>query len=253
MASSSRRNEQVSLPCPAWVWSNNSNVHVAKDRCWFGDDYTPLVSFFTDMVGNSIEVVGIGTVDLPTKISPTRTGPSSHGILHLKKVLHAPSIICNIIGQPILDDYNILTSFSESSLGRSGSITNLSDGRSVAYFKPLNRDTWFFQVRLSGPPVGPKVGPSPFNSSKNYMIHAFWPESERQRFAALQASRQIPATASGPLTSAEKTWLKTHYRTEFNFLRVHGLSIFKDEDREEGRTILRAIMSDDSDEPGNCS
>ncbi|KAF5859752.1 hypothetical protein ETB97_002474 [Aspergillus alliaceus] len=196
--------------------------------------------FSRTCLGTRSKVVGIGTVDFPTKISPTQTGPSSHGVLHLKKVLHAPSIICNIIGQPLLDDCNVLTSFSESSLGSSGSITNLSDGRSVAYFNPLNR-------------VGPKVGPPPFNSSEEYMIHAFWPESERQRFAALQASRQIPATASGPLTSAEKAWLKRHHRTEFNFLRVHGLSIFKDEDREEGRAILRAVMSNDGDEPGNCS
>jgi hypothetical protein len=207
------------------------------------------VSFFKDMFGNTIEVVGIGTVELPTKISPTKTGPSSHGILRLEKVLHAPSILCNIIGNPILDDYEVLTSFSKSPSGTAGSITNLSDGRPVAYFKPMIRGVRFWEVRLSGPPVGPKVGPSPFDSSVAYVLHALWPDSERQRFAALQASRQTRATASGPLTSAEKAWLKTYYGNEFKFLRDHGLSIFKDEDREEGRTILRAIMSNDDDEP----
>lgn len=198
------------------------------------------------MVGNSVEVLGIGTVNLPAKISPTRTGPSSHGILRLKKVLHAPGVICNIIGQPIMDDYQV--TLSPESLSSPGSITNLTDGRSVAYFKPM-RSARFWEVRLSGPPVGPKVGPSPFSSSGLYVIHAFWPDSERQRFAALPASRQTQATASEPLTLAEKAWVKTHYGSEFKFLRVYGLSIFKDEDREEGRIILRAIMSDDGGEP----
>lgn len=82
-----------------------------------------------------------------------------------------------------------------------------------------------------------------------YLLHAFWPESERLRFAELQASRQAQAQAaasgSGPLTQAERAWLKTHYGNEFNFLRDYGLSIFKDEDREEGRAILRAFMSND--------
>lgn len=202
------------------------------------------MSFFTDMVGNSIEVVGIGTVDLPTKSSPTETGPSSHGILRLKNVLHAPSMFCNLIGRPILDDYEISLA-SGSALGPSGFITNRSDGRAVAYFKPLTGDVTLFEVQLSGPPVGPEVGPSPFRPSECYMLHAFWPASERQRFEALQASHQTQATASGPLTQAEKAWLKTHYGNEFEFLREYGLSIFKDEDREEGYTILRAIMSND--------
>ena len=201
------------------------------------------------MLGNSAEVVGIGTVDLITKTSPTKTGPSSHSVLRLKNVLHAPSMICNIIGHPILDDYKVETSFSDNPSDPRGFITNLSDGRSVAYFKPQIQGVRFFEVRLSGPPVGPKVGPSPFDSSTVYMIHAFWPDSERQRFAALQASRQTQTTASGPLTRAEKAWLKTHYGNEFKFLRVYGLSIYKDEDREEGRTILRAMMSNDDGEP----
>ncbi|KAE8391240.1 hypothetical protein BDV23DRAFT_153679 [Aspergillus alliaceus] len=114
--------------------------------------------FSRTCLGTRSKVVGIGTVDFPTKISPTQTGPSSHGVLHLKKVLHAPSIICNIIGQPLLDDCNVLTSFSESSLGSSGSITNLSDGRSVAYFNPLNRGTRCSKSGLAGFQSAPSLG-----------------------------------------------------------------------------------------------
>lgn len=200
-------------------------------------------------MGIPAKVVGIGTVDLPTKVSPTRTGPRSHGNLRLKNVLHVPGGLCNIIGWPILEDYEAITSFSRGPTGTSGSIANLSDGRSVAYFKPQSQGVRFLEVRLSGPPVGPLLGPSPFDTSGTYRIGATWPESERERLAAtVVASPQIKYAGPGPLTSAEKAWLKEHYGNEFKFLRAYGLSIYKDEDREEGRTIVRAMMSHDDHE-----
>jgi hypothetical protein len=48
-----------------------------------------------------------------------------------------------------------------------------------------------------------------------------------------------------PLTGEEKAFLKEHYRGEFHFLRSHGLSIYKEDDRAEGRAILRALMDHD--------
>ena len=50
-----------------------------------------------------------------------------------------------------------------------------------------------------------------------------------------------------PYTAAEKAWLKKHYGGEFHFLAVYGLSIYKEEDREEGRGIARAMMANDDD------
>ena len=40
----------------------------------------------------------------------------------------------------------------------------------------------------------------------------------------------------------ERAFIRTHFKSEYNFLLTHGLSIYKDEDREEGRAILRALM-----------
>ncbi|MDI1488026.1 MAG: hypothetical protein OHK93_007300 [Ramalina farinacea] len=48
-------------------------------------------------------------------------------------------------------------------------------------------------------------------------------------------------------TQEEKHWLKKHFDGEFKFLRDYGLSIYKDEDREEGRQLLRALMEGDLD------
>lgn len=58
-----------------------------------------------------------------------------------------------------------------------------------------------------------------------------------------------PSTTNGaaysgtaPYTAAEKQWLKDAWVDEFHFLRAYGLSIYKEEDREEGRAIVRAFM-----------
>lgn len=48
-----------------------------------------------------------------------------------------------------------------------------------------------------------------------------------------------------PYTSAEKQWLKTHWGSEFHFLRCYQLSIYDEGDREEGRRIARALMEAD--------
>lgn len=50
-----------------------------------------------------------------------------------------------------------------------------------------------------------------------------------------------------PLTGPEKQWLKAHHKDEYHFLRDYGLSIYKEEDREEGRSIIRALMDDEED------
>lgn len=240
-----QRSHQTDLPCPTWVFSNGSNVHVAKDRSWFGDDYVPLDSAFNSTIGPPTKVIGIGTVDLPTKTSPTRNGPRSHGTLRLKNVLHAPGIVCNIIGSPVLNEHNVSLSCSRNS---SGSISQLSDGRLIAYFKPMTQAVRFFEVRLSGPPVGPKVGPSPLDPSTNYVLRAEWPDSERKKHVTMQVLFQDKDRADGPLTATEHAWVKKHYGNEFKLLQVHGLSIYKEDDRAEGRIIVRNMISCDNEE-----
>lgn len=42
--------------------------------------------------------------------------------------------------------------------------------------------------------------------------------------------------------------MKFHYGGEFHFLTSYGLSIYKDEDREEGRGIMRAFMREEGPE-----
>ncbi|KAL8915366.1 MAG: hypothetical protein Q9171_000236 [Xanthocarpia ochracea] len=87
-----------------------------------------------------------------------------------------------------------------------------------------------------------------------YMISAKWASGERARWKALQehnsnqesATHAVAPLGSAPLTKSEKTWLKDNFGDEFHFLRAYGLSIYEEEDREEGRRILRALMDDGS-------
>ena len=57
---------------------------------------------------------------------------------------------------------------------------------------------------------------------------------------------------SPPYTAKEKRWLKKNFGGEFRFLRMYALSIYDEDEREEGRAIARGFMehdsSDDSDE-----
>ncbi|KAK0655096.1 hypothetical protein B0T16DRAFT_318492, partial [Cercophora newfieldiana] len=50
---------------------------------------------------------------------------------------------------------------------------------------------------------------------------------------------------AAPYTAEEKQWLNRHFGGEFKFLMAYGLSIYKEEDREEGRHIVRAMMANE--------
>jgi hypothetical protein len=149
--------------------------------------------------------------------------------------------------------------------GNSDGAIKDAQGRSVAYFVPNKR---FFQVQLSGPPVGPIVGPSAFKKDTDYLINVRWSSDEKARWQTfkhgLSDSTKCPtstdhstglsskkvkldSTQQNPLyTLEEKRWLKVHYGDEFHFLQAYGLSIYKDEDREEGRVIMRGFMAEES-------
>ncbi|KAL8294586.1 hypothetical protein RB597_007782 [Gaeumannomyces tritici] len=256
--------------CPDWALIS-SNVHVARDRAWFST-YTP----FPTILEGGLEVVGIGDVHLPVKLFPKRSGPEAHGMLHLRDVLHAPTIICNIVGDGFTGDHDM------TSRSRDETVITAHDGRRLGCFlgpSPL-------VLQLSGPPIGPVVGPSTLEPGVAYMLSVFWPDSERQRWAAAQTGRlgsgsdknlayslsvfcpihlgsgsdtnqegtdfgkgkdKAEDAPSAPYTAEEKAWLKREWGSEFKLLRTYGLSIYKDEDREEGKVIARAMMEYDEE------
>ena len=50
------------------------------------------------------------------------------------------------------------------------------------------------------------------------------------------------------LSADERKWLKDNWGGEFHFLRCYSLSIYKEEDREEGRLIMRALIKCDDED-----
>ncbi|GAB1742571.1 hypothetical protein NU219Hw_g8112t1 [Hortaea werneckii] len=59
---------------------------------------------------------------------------------------------------------------------------------------------------------------------------------------AMKSDSSKPPASEPPYTTTEKEWLKQHWGDEFHFLQAYGLNIHKEEDREEGRSIARAII-----------
>ncbi|KAM3443463.1 hypothetical protein NHJ13734_001873 [Beauveria thailandica] len=226
-----KRTQPEDLLCPAWVLTS-SNAHVARDRAWFCDDYRPISSFLTHPLGakdGAVDgaVIGIGTVRLPVKISPD-PGNREHGVVTLRNVLHAPKSLCNMIGLPFHRDYHSIIAprlpVNEF---------HLPDGTPAGFFK----NERFTQLRLSGPPIGPHVGPSPFKPQCKYWLRADWPDAERDKWL-LPKKQQILDRPS----AEERKWLKKHYGNEYKFLAAHCLRIRDERDRHTGLELMRSMM-----------
>ncbi|KAH7070482.1 hypothetical protein BKA63DRAFT_420624 [Paraphoma chrysanthemicola] len=234
------------LLSPDWILLNYSNVHVAKHKAWF-KTYTPwtstLSSIYDDRHG--LKVFGIGTVDLTTNLS-AKAGTTA--TVTLTNVLHVPDFPCNAIGQPIVDEHTV--GFSKLP-GKAG-IFNAS-GDKVAQFKPGHV---LFVVDVVAP-NGHRLSEISLASDKPLMLSYYWEEFETSKWEAAKTSvsNQAPVLSrptfdgSRLYKPAERTFLNEHYESEYKFLRQHGLSIHKDEDREEGRAIISALIHFDENEP----
>ncbi|USW53743.1 hypothetical protein Slin15195_G070620 [Septoria linicola] len=211
-----------------WIWSNNSNVHVANHRDWF-TTYTELKTHTGSIYTgdqNSVDVLGVGDVELVLQTS--KTDPTASATVVLRDVLYCPSNTCNIFGHPILQDYGLITSKHDSRLldKETGASAGLLD---------LGR---LWRLRL----VGHSATETSLSSNGIYMINAAWSEAERARWLAVKNQM---STALPPSTEEEKSWLKKHYGNEWKFLASHGLNLTKDDQRAEGHAILEAVMNDE--------
>ena len=135
-------------------------------------------------------------------------------------------------------------------------------GRPLAYFDASKK---LYQIKLSGPPVGPIVGPSAFSEPNTiYLVNVRWAPSELVRWKEYKQGNQTRTSHASESSSApprkntvrnpqpalgytkeEKAWLKIHYGNEWHFLRAYGLSIYDDEEREEGRGMVRGFMAEE--------
>ncbi len=127
-----------------------------------------------------------------------------------------------------------------------GKLTAQTNGACVGIF---DRNK-LFRLRLRGQ----SANQTSLDPDSIFIIRAHWHPVERARWESFRSGHgectcnEVKASTESPeLTQEEKQWLKDKYRGEFHFLRSYGLSIYKEEDRDEGRRILRALMDDSSD------
>lgn len=226
-----------------WVVSSSSNVHVANHLDWF-TSYTPFSTTFNSGIGGidnggDICVAGIGDVQLPTKTHPTRSGTAYQSYLILRDVLYAPGILCNIIGSPFLTDYNCLLDYGAGS----GKITAKTNGACAALVD-LNK---LSRLRLRGQ----SAKQSSLDPASVYIIRANWAPGERAKWKSFRAGHGGQGRGDGIEATHDSPPLMQESRGWFYFLRRFGLSTYKDEDRDEGLRILRALMQESSSEGGD--
>ena len=186
-------------------------------------------------------VLGIGTVEVLVKRRPDARGAQGHGVLRLRNVLHVPSCICNVIGAPITKDFVLRAA--------PGGICQISDkkGNAAGYFYKLDLPGQLMQLRLSGPPVGPRVGPSPFKPQHKYKICAWWHEDHRQlamRQLAKRAKKPRPGVTA--FDNEERAWIKREHGSVWKFMRAFGLKGNCEEDAEKARQIIRSNAAPDT-------
>ncbi|KAJ6257244.1 hypothetical protein Dda_8133 [Drechslerella dactyloides] len=219
-----------------WVFGSGSNVHGAADISWF-TSYTAFPSKTT----SGLDVLGVGTVKLKVKCDLSGTLNE----IELQDVLHVPSMICNLVGNPVIEQ---IGGFQIGGFGREigGKIVDES-GKCEAL---LSKPSPLYMLTLSDNTPGRTT----LDPAGHYWINVCWADEERARFKALTGQNQ-PAESheakgkeiSGdlPLTQEEEQWLKKHWGGEFHFLMAYGWKIYNEEDREDGRKLMRAFMEED--------
>lgn len=230
-----------------WVFANGSNVHVANHRGWF-TSYTAFRTYATDIIGNKLQIEGIGTVTLPVMTHPSRTSQNYQRTLILRDTLYAPTAICNILGGNILQEF-------EFSLG-GREVGKLID-RQTSACRAIIDHAVLFRLRLQGQSAEQTSLPS----NEAIMIRANWPSSERLRWESYRNEPAIntiqssghstpasPSQSNPPYTAEEKRWLKEHFGSEFHFLRAYNLRIYEDNDRAEGRELVRSFIQQEREE-----
>lgn len=151
-----------------------------------------------------------------------------------------PDSLCNFIGQPLITTGGCDVIMGGSGVKSKGNIKD-STGKNVAYFDPKSP---LFGIKVRCPPNA-RLGPHALKKDVVYMLGVRWDAAERRKWLDFNGVFSATAKTDTSYTAEEMAFLKKNYGSEFKFLLQHGLKITDEEDREEGRAILRAVMHDD--------
>lgn len=122
--------------------------------------------------------MGIGTVELAVKVTPSSFTVYGQSTIELHNVLHVPYYPCNVLGRSLASAYQIVEGSSTSCGGL------LLNGKQVAYFRP-GTSTYLALAVL--PPAGVQFGQSMFANDVALVVSCQWPNEERARWQSIQA------------------------------------------------------------------
>jgi len=217
-----------------WIVSTASNAHCANHRDWFVN-YKPFKSHTGGTIGGRLDVEGVGDVELRVK-KPNRNARPSYSVIWLKDVLYCPSAICNQV--------SVSRAGYGMALRREGSELTRDNVPIGVIDTPV-----LPKLRLTGQPPNQTC----LDKDGMYSLSFRWPDEERARWERVKAAavESEPSSQVTPYTVEEKEWLKENWGGEFRFLRAHLLKIHDEEDRAEGRRIVRAMMHDSDGDGGD--
>ena len=212
--------------CPDWIISTGSDVSIVKDRGSF-ISYTPFATKADPIMGNSVNALGVGTIAVRVACS----APKHENVLTLDDVLYCPTGFCNVLGLDFFEAYNPHElSYRPNDINEPCNLKG-ADNTNVGMIK------WHPKPRLLKLLLAPEPNRTSLNSDGTYVFTVSWSEAERRRW-------KNHKYGISPLTSDEKDWLKQNgYKDEWHFCGMHGLKLHDEEDRRDGRNLLRQMMS----------
>ena len=162
-----------------WVWSFESNVHVANNRDWF-TDFKPINSTITSTIkSDASPVEGIGSVELEVRklygeAAKRNKGPKNSKIV-LRNVLYVPSFMCNVMGNPIREDYDV-------SIGAERWLCDKKNGAGVGLLDKTKAGTVKLMLK------GQAKGDTGLTGDVPSKIDVKWSDEERQKAQAEKAT-----------------------------------------------------------------
>ncbi|KAI1184193.1 hypothetical protein F5B17DRAFT_433834 [Nemania serpens] len=236
------------ISCAVWVWNHKSNAHACIDKYWF-KEYTPFEFEIVFWVGDqprTARVQGVGNVSLPVKEPPFVVGRPERGELNLTNVLHIPDLPCNIVGKTPDIGYCM----NEMPDRRYGYMFDRGGGTGACWL--VFRTAGIMQLADHKLDNTPSRAYLPSLNARFLTWEAIDCQDWLSHKAALQQSSFLqshPSSRSGTRASSiitmgtETLWLITKFISEDIFLWAHGLDPHKEEDRVEGRGIVRAMIN----------
>lgn len=232
-----------------WVWSHNSNVHVANRK----ELFTSLTPFPTSLrlrhqssEPTNLHVVGIGDIELPTFLprEPGTDGENNANIqttITLRNVCYVPNAPCNVIGSPVLDRYTMTLGNHGMTLASKASgkkMAMLALGQHDRHYKLwLREQSWTEITRKS-------------DDQDHFRVKL--PSRKKKDFEALKKKLKTCQEERERLKPEEKQFLERHLGGEAHFLETSGFDIKNREERRKGRQLVRMKIEEITEDLLTC-